>query len=115
LWNTNTTNTGHVYSANLWAGGKKRPVTVDDYIPFIDWRGDGSKVDPWFSKLGSEGGFWGLILEKMYAKMHGNYERIISGDVREGFRALNGNPTTFSKTQDFLDKTGGAAEAFALL
>jgi calpain-10 len=114
VWNTKAKNTGHIYSANFWIGGKQRPVTVDDNIIFSDYYGDGRYVSPKFSKLGAEGGFWGPIMEKMWAKMHGNFERIIAGDPREGFRALNGNPTTYHSTQSFLD-AGNAAGAWALL
>jgi hypothetical protein len=115
VWNTKARNSGHVYSANLWVGGKKRPVTVDDNIPFVDYRGNGSYLAPWFSKLGKEGGFWGPIMEKMWAKMHGNYENIHGGDPREGFRALNGNPTTFHSTTSYLRSSTGPAQAYNII
>jgi hypothetical protein len=96
VWNTKARNSGHVYSANLWVGGKKRPVTVDDNIPFVDYRGNGSYLAPWFSKLGKEGGFWGPIMEKMWAKINGNYVNINEVFSRgKEFNALNGNPTTW--------------------
>jgi hypothetical protein len=76
MWNTKAKNNGHVYSANFWVGGKKRPVTVDDNILFS---GSGSNTYPEFAKLGKDGGFWGPIMEKMWAKVNGNYEKIDGG------------------------------------
>ena len=51
---------------------------------------------------------WGVILEKAFAKYHGNYEHLTSGDPRAAARALNGSPsiqhvhTKAGITEDFL-------------
>ena len=36
---------------------------------------------------------WGAILEKAFAKLHGNYEHLIGGDPREASRSLTGSPS----------------------
>jgi len=57
---------------------------MDDYIPVI-----GDK--PAFSKShGPE--LWVIILEKAWAKIHGNYERIEAGESHKTMRDLTGAP-----------------------
>lgn len=36
---------------------------------------------------------WAVILEKAFAKLHGNYQHLIGGDPREAARALTGAPS----------------------
>lgn len=36
---------------------------------------------------------WGPILEKAFAKIHGNYDHLTAGDPRSAARALNGSPS----------------------
>jgi len=36
---------------------------------------------------------WVLLLEKAFAKMHGNYDNIIAGFCSQGLKALTGAPT----------------------
>jgi len=38
---------------------------------------------------------WGIILEKAMAKVHGNYQHLVSGDPREATRALSGSPSLY--------------------
>lgn len=38
---------------------------------------------------------WGVILEKAIAKLHGNYQHLVSGDPRESTRSLNGSPSLY--------------------
>ena len=53
---------------------------------------------------------WAVILEKAFAKLHGNYEHLIGGDPREAARALTGAPSIqymhskIAITEDFLWK-----------
>lgn len=54
--------------------GKPRLVAVDDWVP---GRAQGSS----FSKVSTDKDFWPLILEKAYAKIHGNYQIIEGGWV----------------------------------
>ena len=36
---------------------------------------------------------WGVVIEKAYAKLHGNYEHLTAGDPRTAARSLNGSPS----------------------
>ena len=41
-----------------------------------------------------------MILEKIWAKLHGSYEAIISGQSYEVFRDLTGAPSFYHKTNE---------------
>jgi hypothetical protein len=61
-------------------------VTVDDYFPCT---ADGGPI---FSRShGNE--LWVLLLEKAYAKIHGNYYTLRGGFANEGMMDLTGSPT----------------------
>lgn len=48
-----------------------------------------------FNKISRDGSLWASILEKAFAKFHGNYRHIISGDPRNSARTLFGGPHKF--------------------
>lgn len=56
--------------------GKPRFVAVDDYVP-------GSGKKPSFSKAAADNDYWSMILEKSWAKIHGNYKITEFGHVRK--------------------------------
>ena len=65
-------------------------MTVDDYFPTSTETGG----LPIFSRAnGNE--LWVLILEKAYAKLHGNYFSLRYGMCHEGLMDLTGCPTLF--------------------
>lgn len=45
-----------------------------------------------FAHLGDDTSLWGAILEKAFAKYHGNYSRIEGGDPGRAVSTLNGGP-----------------------
>lgn len=75
-----------MYAVTLYPAGIPQTVVVDDLLPFKD----GKLI---FANIGDDGGLWGPILEKAFAKMSGNYEYTSGGWVDEAFRLLTGAPT----------------------
>ena len=75
-------------------------VTIDDYFPCHPLG------QPIFSTAhGTE--LWVLLLEKAYAKLHGNYYALRGGFSNEGLIDLTGCPTfwyIFSDIQNMIDK-----------
>lgn len=70
----------------VYVRGVPTTVVIDDYIP--TYQGLPAFVSPnWNS------GLWPLFLEKVWAKVNGNYENIIGGEGPEGIRFLVGAPT----------------------
>ena len=55
--------------------------------------GTGRTYETLFSHVAPDQSMWGAILEKAFAKLHGNYEHLIGGDPREASRSLMGSPS----------------------
>lgn len=79
-----------IYAVNFWTLGVPHTVIVDDYIPLEqNWKGEWVGV---FAKISPDSAVWGPILEKAFAKYHGNYAHIVGGDSRLAARTLSGAP-----------------------
>ena len=75
-----------VYRLKLCKNGEWVTITIDDYFPCFPLGG------PIFSKNhGNE--LWLLLLEKAYAKLHGNYFSLRGGYASEALMDLTGCPT----------------------
>jgi calpain-15 len=69
----------------MFKNGENREIIIDNYFPCIDG-------NPCFTKAkGNE--LWVLVLEKVWAKVHGSYERIEAGFSHEVMRDLTGAPS----------------------
>ena len=53
------------------------------------WNGGYSTV---FGHVGTDKALWGPLMEKAFAKLHGNYQHIVGGWMSLGVAALNGSP-----------------------
>ena len=91
------TNKNGIYGVNLYALGVPHTVIVDDFLPLQKLRQrDGSfAYETLFAHVTKDQSMWGVILEKAMAKLHGNYQHLVSGDPRESARALNGSPSLY--------------------
>jgi calpain-15 len=86
LFITKEYNEHGLYRLRICKNGEWVKVTVDDYIPCFENGG------PMFSRAtGNE--LWVLLLEKAYAKLHGNYYQTKSGNVEHGMTDLTGCPS----------------------
>ena len=75
-----------VYGTKFWPLGVPAEIRVDDRL--LHW---GS--NPFFAKQGEDGEYWPSILEKAFAKLHGNYARTSGGDPARGVSYLTGAPS----------------------
>lgn len=80
-------NEAGIYAAFMAKNGKKIVVLVDDQIPCKDNRVAFARAN------GPE--LWVILLEKMWAKLHGSYDRIAGGREYETIRDLTGAPGYF--------------------
>jgi calpain-15 len=81
----------------MYKNGIKQMVIIDNYFPCRNMK-------PCFSRAhGKE--LWVLILEKAWAKLHGSYQKITSGQSFEVFRDILGAPSFYYKanTEDIWD------------
>jgi Calpain family cysteine protease len=90
-----------VMAFNVYLRGMPFVVTVDDLLPFINSNGIST---PMFANIGLDGGLNGPLLEKLWAKMSGTYERTAAGWQHEALHVLTGAPSydylTSSYTSD---------------
>jgi hypothetical protein len=88
------------YAINITKNGEKKTIYIDDQFPCLYKR-------PIFSRAnGNE--LWVLVLEKAWAKEHGTYKRIESGESHKTFRDVLGAPAWEYKNSEEDD-------AFALI
>ena len=77
-----------IYGAKMYKNGIEMYVNVDDFIPLTE----GDRVS--FARSnGPE--LWVIMLEKMWAKLHGSYERCDAGWEHHTIRDLTGAPAYF--------------------
>lgn len=75
IWNDKTNKNG-AYRFYFWVKDGWFGTNVDDQIPSISW---GSGHRPWATMPSSKGAWWMPLLEKAFAKMNQNYERLSGG------------------------------------
>lgn len=81
-------NEAGIFAINAYIRGKPTIITVDDYVPYHN-------DSPIFAKLGKDGALWGVVLEKVWAKISGTYERMELGIPLESMRFLTGAPVRY--------------------
>lgn len=93
LFVTKELNTAGVYKLRLCKNGEWVTVTIDDYIPCYP------EGEPLFAKChGNE--LWVMLLEKAFAKLHGNYYLLRGGFVHEALIDLTGCPCVSYDIED---------------
>jgi hypothetical protein len=71
------TNESGIYALRLHALGVPTTLTIDDQLPIKETYGQKRTV---FANFGQDGNsLWGPLLEKAFAKFHGNYSFLIGG------------------------------------
>ena len=83
------TNKAGIYAFNVFVRGLETIVTVDESILV------NNKNIPLFAKIGQDNSMWGPILEKAWAKVNGNFERIEAGYGLEAFSFLTNSPSRY--------------------
>ena len=86
LNNVNEVSSNGIYAVNFFTLGVPHTIVIDDYLPLRD---DGNAI---YASVAADGAFWGPILEKAFAKYHGNYSHIEWGDPAMAIRTMYGAP-----------------------
>jgi len=94
---TQTKNNAGITGVKLFMRGKPYVISVDDNLAFFNTShynqsdyGGGGPVFAFLSKDNRT--IWGAVLEKAYAKLHGNYRKLSGGFLENGIRSLTGAP-----------------------
>jgi hypothetical protein len=82
-------NSSRIYGINFYDLGFPTTVVIDDFVPFYSW-GDAALAKPSDNK-----GLWPVILEKAFAKFHGNYEAINGGYPDRAIEMMTGFPGSY--------------------
>jgi len=80
---------------NVTKNGEHCEVLVDDYFP--------TKNSECCFTTAHGNELWVLLLEKAWAKLHGDYCKIIGGLCHEAFRDMTGAPAWLYTTQTATD------------
>ena len=88
LFVNNKKNRAGIYGVKFYILGKPWVVTVDEEMLFAN------KMNPQFIYTGQSKGraMWASILEKAWAKAHGNYLNMFGDNVHNGLHYLTGVP-----------------------
>lgn len=87
--NTETNDKG-IYAINLYRLGVPNTVVIDDYLALMD--GTNRTI---YTQLSQDNGLWGPLIEKAFAKFHGNFLHLHGGWPSEAVETLNGSPSTW--------------------
>ena len=74
------------YAVNLYICGSYRTIVLDDFFPYVNRQ--------WPFTSSREEEIWVMLMEKAWAKAHGDFSIIIGGDSRESLTSLTGAPST---------------------
>ena len=70
--NGNELNYAGIYAFDMYAVGVPITIVVDDYLPLSEgWDGTYHTV---LGHIGHDKSLWGPLIEKAFAKLHGNYD-----------------------------------------
>lgn len=96
LFNTNDTklNDAGIYAVNFRLLGNPVTVYVDDWMPFITMS-KGKTTTLFGDVTDTNKAIWPLIMEKAYAKLHGNYEHMDRGSPTSALFNLTGVPAVY--------------------
>ena len=89
-------NPAGVFRYFFWVKNKWVPINIDDQLP-VRYKYSNSR--DYFAPYGADrsnfGAWWMPLLEKAYAKLNGNYDRIEWGSGYESLRQLSARPVFF--------------------
>ena len=100
---TKEKNDAGIYAFRFFIRGKPWIVTDDDYFLFYTDEDIGARI-PYFARIGRNNHFWGMMLEKAWAKVKGNYLMADGGFMENGIRSLVGCPVfSYNTTTETAD------------
>ena len=91
-------NANGIYGVNFYTLGVPHTVIVDDYLPLH--KSASGTYSTQAAALGTDGALWGPILEKAFAKYHGNYWHMEGGSPQMAIKTLNGAPVKYVMHSD---------------
>lgn len=115
---TDDANSAGVFAANVFVKGVPTRMAVDDYIAFYNAYGESSSWTLLWTHFAHEGddmSTWGMLVEKMWAKLNGNYEQIVAGNTCEATTFLTGSTCQQYRTADTTGINLNGDKAYAII
>ena len=84
-------NANGIYGVDFYTLGVPHTIIVDDILPLYNNTWDGT-LDTQLAAIPADGSLWGPILEKAFAKYHGNLLHIEGGVPAMATKTLYGAP-----------------------
>uniref|UniRef100_A0A3F2YW24 Calpain catalytic domain-containing protein n=1 Tax=Anopheles dirus TaxID=7168 RepID=A0A3F2YW24_9DIPT len=78
-----------MFHFRFWQAGQWIEVIIDDRLPVNE------EDELIFMRSSVQDEFWGALVEKAYAKLHGSYEALTNGSGERGMLALTGGITAY--------------------
>ncbi|KAL3831485.1 hypothetical protein ACJMK2_023226 [Sinanodonta woodiana] len=100
-----------VFHCRFWRFGEWEDVHIDDYLPVINGN------TPWGAKSrDDENEMWPSLVEKAFARFHGNYNAIYGGQPGDAYLALTGGVSEYIDFDKELeaDSQGSKKKALAM-
>ena len=99
-----------IYALQFYTLGIPHTVVVDDWLP-LSQKSDGTWAGV-YARPSPDKAIFGPILEKAFAKYHGNFKHIVGGDPKAALRTLYGAPyTEYEHSRVTADELWTALEA----
>lgn len=90
IFHNDDLNSNGIYAVDLYALGVPHTVIIDDFLPLEE--GNNGSFRTMFTEVSEDSALWAPLLEKAFAKYHGNYLHIEAGNPKIGARTLHGGP-----------------------
>ena len=91
-----------IYGIQMKALGVNHTVLIDDFLPgYMNWN---DEFRPLFAGVQGDNSVWGAVIEKAFAKFHGNYKHTVGGWPHRAVWDLLGGPY---EEYDHLEEAGG--------
>lgn len=97
-----------IYAIQFYALNVPHTVIIDDWLPLVP---EGYSYTTQFAKISDDSALWPALIEKAFAKLHGNYKHIISGHASQSMRTLYGSPYQVFEHDD---KSSAASKTAAI-
>uniref|UniRef100_A0A2P2I930 Calpain family cysteine protease containing protein n=2 Tax=Hirondellea gigas TaxID=1518452 RepID=A0A2P2I930_9CRUS len=86
IFKTQTVNNEGKYVLHFYKDGISKDITIDDFLPIDQLTGE------MYGVRTRSGQLWVALLEKAFAKLHGSYQHLTSGECHHALQDMTGYP-----------------------
>jgi len=83
------------YQVQMYKLGSPITIQIDDKLPLTE------NSQTVYAEVSKDGALWGPLIEKAFAKYHGNYDQLVAGVAGRAIGTLTGAPYETLSTDEF--------------